>query len=193
MKEIHLLRAQLTNIIRLFTEQNQTSSKKKKKEIAFNPKIEPPTREQKVSIRQIVTPGFIDRVAKRIPFTHPDGRVMKGKWKYITCSGAECAIHPSSFMFEVCPEYATYHDIFASGTKCYIKGVTAIHPDWLPELGTTMCTFSKPLDTPAPRYAVHCNQSFECLWLTYTCIDTTPRRTLSHAGSHRLLVPVLGC
>lgn len=150
MKEIHLLRSQLTNIIRLFTEQNQTS-KKKKKDITFNPKIEPPTREQKVSIRQIVTAGFIDRVAKRIPATHPDGRIMKGKWKYITVTSTECAIHPSSFMFEVCPEYVTYHDIFSTGTKCYIKGVTAIHPDWLPELGPTMCSFSKPLDTPAPR------------------------------------------
>jgi ATP-dependent RNA helicase DHX37/DHR1 len=165
MKEIHLLRSQLTNIIRLFTEQNQTS-KKKKKEITFNPKIEPPTREQKVSIRQIVTAGFIDRVAKRIPATHPDGRIMKGKWKYITVTSTECAIHPSSFMFEVCPEYVTYHDIFSTGTKCYIKGVTAIHPDWLPELGPTMCSFSKPLDTPAPRYNAE-KDAVTC-WVTPT-------------------------
>ncbi len=34
----------------------------------------------------------------------------------------------------------------------YIRGITAIDPTWLPIFSPTQCTFSAPLELPAPRY-----------------------------------------
>ncbi len=33
-------------------------------------------------------------------------------------------------------------------------GVTVIQKEWLPRLVPSLCTFDKPLDTPAPHYDI---------------------------------------
>ena len=33
-----------------------------------------------------------------------------------------------------------------------MRGITAIEPQWLPVYSPTQCTFSDPLELPAPRY-----------------------------------------
>jgi hypothetical protein len=59
-------------------------------------------------------------------------------------------VHPSSFLFGQHEEYIVYRELVQT-KKTYMKGVTAIHPSWLCSLGTALCHFSKPLDTPPPR------------------------------------------
>ena len=47
---------------------------------------------------------------------------------------------------------------------CLVAGVTAIEPEWLPVILPQLCTFSKPLEKPAPTYeeetgTVHCHMT----------------------------------
>jgi len=64
MKEIHLLRIQLTKIV------NAIDPTRQKK---FNFLLDPPTREQKIVLRQIITSGFIDQVGRRVEDTNSSG------------------------------------------------------------------------------------------------------------------------
>jgi hypothetical protein len=35
----------------------------------------------------------------------------------------------------------------------YMRGVTAIEPEWLPKFAPTLCNLSEPLNEPPPRYS----------------------------------------
>jgi len=43
-------------------------------------------------------------------------------------------IHPHSFLFRLQPEYCVYREIIHT-KKPYMKGLTAIKPEWLVRLG----------------------------------------------------------
>jgi ATP-dependent RNA helicase DHX37/DHR1 len=60
-------------------------------------------------------------------------------------------IHPTSYLFGVQPEYCVYREL-VSTKRIYMKGITAIHPLWLPKLGAHLTNFGKPLETPVPKY-----------------------------------------
>jgi ATP-dependent RNA helicase DHX37/DHR1 len=110
-------------------------------------------REQKVMLRQVIAAGFVDQVAKRIPFTNEAGEAVSGKWKYITAiTKQECFIHPSSFLLREHPEYIVYHELIET-TKCYIKGITAISLGWMTSLGPWLCKgMDDILESPPPKY-----------------------------------------
>jgi len=63
-------------------------------------------------------------------------------------------IHPSSFVWGQVNEWVVYKELVETNQskKIYMKGVTAIHPSWLPSLGTSLCKLSAPLEVPEPRY-----------------------------------------
>lgn len=65
----------------------------------------------------------------------------------------ELFIHPSSCLFyTAAPELVVYQEIMQT-SKLYMKGLTVIRdPSALARIGPALCTFSKPLDSPAPRY-----------------------------------------
>ncbi|KAG9013562.1 putative ATP-dependent RNA helicase DHR1 [Tulasnella sp. 427] len=144
MEEIHKLRAQLSHIV-----QANFSGV----DAGFSPQMEPPNNTQ--VLRQLITAGFIDRVAARKDIV--DKSLATGK-QMASCRNIpyqaidideDVFIHPSSVVFHNSPpEWIVFQEVVRT-SKVYVKGVTVINPAWLPSLGPTLCTYSKPLDLPA--------------------------------------------
>lgn len=135
MQEIHSLREQLTNLL------NSVDSSLN---LEFSANLDSPSKDQEILIRQIITSGLIDQVGK----LYHEGRDIYYK---ILNSTERIYIHPTSFLASKYPDYITYKEIRTT-SKPYMKGITAIEPSWLVKLGEPLCHFSKPLDSPPPRY-----------------------------------------
>lgn len=139
MVEIRKLRAQLTNSVNLVNPEAK---------VALNPRMKPPTATQCKALRQICLAGLGEHVA----YKSPSGDDPQKKNSYVCMSLEEPVfIHPSSALFEELPEYVLYQEILET-SKLFMKGVIAIEPEWIPIFVPRLCTFSKPLEDPPPRY-----------------------------------------
>lgn len=147
MKEIHDLREQLIGIM-LGLEIFADSKSHLESDYA---KLRPPSPLDEQWLQQIVASGLIDRVAKLTPI-HPLNPTEKNPSQYAVAMGGPPAfIHPTSFLFKTRPEWICYQELLST-TKCFMKGITAIQPTWLPQLAPALCHTSKPLENPPPKY-----------------------------------------
>ncbi|NXS38396.1 DHX37 helicase, partial [Pomatostomus ruficeps] len=115
-----------------------------------DPKMQPPTEAQVTFLRQIVLAGLGDHVARRVQAEE----LLDEKWKnaYKTALLEDPVfIHPSSVLFKELPEFVVYQEIVET-TKLYMKGVSAVEPEWIPALLPPYCHFGKPLENPPPSY-----------------------------------------
>ncbi|NXG46568.1 DHX37 helicase, partial [Psilopogon haemacephalus] len=115
-----------------------------------DPKMKPPTEAQATYLRQIVLAGLGDHVARRVQAEE----LLDEKWKnaYKTALLDDPVfIHPSSVLFKQLPEFVVYQEIVET-TKLYMKGVSAVEPEWIPALLPPYCHFGKPLENPPPSY-----------------------------------------
>ncbi|XP_025914459.1 probable ATP-dependent RNA helicase DHX37 isoform X2 [Apteryx rowi] len=141
MLEIRRLRGQLTTAV------NSVCSDAG---LYIDPKMKPPTEAQATYLRQIVLAGLGDHVARRVQAEE----LLDDKWKnaYKTALLDEPVfIHPSSILFKQLPEFVVYQEIVET-TKLYMKGVSAVEPEWIPVLLPPYCHFGKPLENPPPSY-----------------------------------------
>lgn len=60
-------------------------------------------------------------------------------------------MHANSVLKKSMPEYIIYQEIYETN-KLYMRGVTAIEPEWLPIYVPHLCNLSEPLLDPEPRY-----------------------------------------
>lgn len=60
-------------------------------------------------------------------------------------------IHSSCVLRKACPEWVVYQEIYETN-KMYMRGVTAIEPEWLPKFAPSLCQLGEPLTDPAPRF-----------------------------------------
>ncbi|KAF4798831.1 DEAH-box helicase 37 [Turdus rufiventris] len=141
MLEIRRLRGQLTTAVNsVCTDAG----------LYVDPKMKPPTEAQVTYLRQIVLAGLGDHVARRVQ----GEELLDDKWKnaYKTALLEDPVfIHPSSVLFRELPEFVVYQEIVET-TKLYMKGVSAVEPEWIPALLPPYCHFGKPLESPAPSY-----------------------------------------
>ncbi|KAJ7419940.1 putative ATP-dependent RNA helicase DHX37 [Willisornis vidua] len=141
MLEIRRLRGQLTTAVNsVCTDAG----------LYVDPKMKPPTEAQVTYLRQIVLAGLGDHVARRIQAEE----LLDDKWKnaYKTALLEDPVfIHPSSVLFKELPEFVVYQEIVET-TKLYMKGVSAVEPEWIPALLPPYCHFGKPLENPPPSY-----------------------------------------
>jgi len=158
MKEVSSLMRQLQRIIDEHDQGNSEMSDDDEEE--EDCLLRPPTEEDELVIRQIICAGLVDRVARLATeeeWPGLDASFTSKNRPYISIQlGAKTPvfIHPSSYLFGKYPEYVVYNDISKSkGGKIYIKGITAIQPNWLSEFAKPMVKLSKPLDVPAPRFS----------------------------------------
>ncbi|XP_010140557.1 PREDICTED: probable ATP-dependent RNA helicase DHX37, partial [Buceros rhinoceros silvestris] len=141
MLEIRRLRGQLTTAV---------NSVCADAGLYVDPKMKPPTEAQATYLRQIVLAGLGDHVARRIQAEE----LLDDKWKnaYKTALLDDPVfIHPSSVLFKQLPEFVVYQEIVET-TKLYMKGVSAVEPEWIPALLPPYCHFGKPLENPPPSY-----------------------------------------
>ncbi|NXE72018.1 DHX37 helicase, partial [Cochlearius cochlearius] len=141
MLEIRRLRGQLTTAVNsVCTDAG----------LYVDPKMKPPTEAQATYLRQIVLAGLGDHVAQRVQAEE----LLDDKWKnaYKTALLDDPVfIHPSSILFRQLPEFVVYQEIVET-TKLYMKGVSAVEPEWIPVLLPPYCHFGKPLENPSPSY-----------------------------------------
>jgi len=154
MEEIHKLRAQITRIVQVVT--NGTGLK-----VEFSPKLLPPSETQLKVLRQLITSAFIDQVAikaSKVKSCQSSSGKQGGKNEnrnliaYRTIGIEEDVfIHPSSVLFDSNlhpePDFIVFQELHRTEKRIWIKGITLINPSWLPVLGKSLCSFSKPLES----------------------------------------------
>ncbi|XP_032372235.1 putative ATP-dependent RNA helicase DHX37 [Etheostoma spectabile] len=139
MVEIRRLRGQLTNAVNAVCPEVG---------LFVNPKMTPPTEHQVVCLRQIVLAGLGDHLARRVQAED----ILDPKWKngYKTpLLDDPVYIHPTSVLFKTLPDFIVYQEIMET-TKMYMRGVSAIEAEWIPELLPQYCHFGSPLESPSP-------------------------------------------
>ena len=161
LKEVRQLRIQLTEIVR----KNFNMP-----DLAVNPSLPPPSREQRKVLRQIILTGYIDQVAMRKDFLDESvnfskKRVSKVPYKCLY-TDEDVFIHPSSVLYHnnSPPEVMTFIELIRNDTKTTLRRllylmrvkivleVTDVDRNWLSRIGVGMCSYGKPLDRPLPRY-----------------------------------------
>ncbi|XP_019604363.2 putative ATP-dependent RNA helicase DHX37 isoform X2 [Rhinolophus sinicus] len=141
MMEIRRLRGQLTTAV---------NSVCPEAGLFVDPKMQPPSESQVTYLRQIVTAGLGDHLARRVQSED----LLDDKWKnaYKTpLLDDPVYIHPSSVLFKELPDFVVYQEIVET-TKMYMKGVSTVEAQWIPVLLPSYCQFEKPLEEPPPAY-----------------------------------------
>ncbi|KAM5238994.1 putative ATP-dependent RNA helicase DHX37 [Ctenodactylus gundi] len=141
MLEVRRLRGQLTTTVNAVCPEAS---------LFVDPKMQPPTESQVTYLRQIVTAGLGDHLARRVQ----SQELLEDKWRnaYKTPLLDEPVfIHPGSVLFRELPEFVVYQEIVET-SRMYMKGVSAVEVEWIPALLPAYCQFDKPLEEPAPVY-----------------------------------------
>ncbi|KAK0076440.1 hypothetical protein PV325_005365 [Microctonus aethiopoides] len=145
--EVRKLRQQLTNEIVA----NIPNSK-----LSIDPHMSPPSDVEAKLLRQIVLAGMADQVAKKVQPDEMTNDEDKTKWRYAyktTEMEDPIFMHSSCVLRRTRPEWVVYQEIYEIN-KMYMRGVTAIEPEWLPKFVPSLCNMSEPLSEPPPRYDV---------------------------------------
>ncbi len=61
-------------------------------------------------------------------------------------------LHSSSVLRATKPQWIVYQEVIESKGKMYLRGVTAIEPEWIPIFCKTLCKLENPLRYPPPFY-----------------------------------------
>ncbi|XP_068902133.1 probable ATP-dependent RNA helicase kurz isoform X2 [Tenebrio molitor] len=140
--EIRKLRLQLTNEIK---------ANLPEAEFVVDPQLAPPTDLQAKLLRQVLLSGMGDQIAKKIGTDEAEDS-KKLKYAYHANNMEDPVfLHSSSALRKTLPEFVIYQEIYETN-KIYMRGVTAIEPEWLPVYVPHLCNLSEPLSDPEPRY-----------------------------------------
>uniref|UniRef100_T1J6J7 RNA helicase n=1 Tax=Strigamia maritima TaxID=126957 RepID=T1J6J7_STRMM len=143
--EVRKLRTQLTNAINLVMPNV---------DLCVDPKMKHPEDFKIKLLRQIVLAGVPNHVARKIAECEiKEGEDRRRYKKAYECSEVDglVFIDVNSVLHRAQPEYVVYQEMLETN-KLYLRGVTAIEPEWLALCAPSLCNFSKPLDDPKPRY-----------------------------------------
>ncbi|XP_015783986.1 probable ATP-dependent RNA helicase DHX37 [Tetranychus urticae] len=157
MNEIRKLRIQLLK---------ETSTIFPQLGLSTDLKMLPPTDGQAKALRQILLSGLFDHVARIMPDDEKDNenrRILKNAYKSIEVE-QPVYISNDSVLNDVKPEWIVYQEIYET-QKLYMRNVVAIEPEWIPIYAPNMCTFSKPMNDPPPRY----DSEADCVKCTVNC------------------------
>ncbi|KAG8039658.1 hypothetical protein G9C98_000387 [Cotesia typhae] len=143
--EIRKLRQQLSNDIALNIPEL---------DLTIDPNMAPPTDLHGKLLRQILLAGMADHVAKKVDPNEIKEDQDKAKWRhaYRTLEmETPVFMNSCSVLRKEKPEWVVYQEIYETN-KIYMRGVTAIEPEWFYKFAPTLCRMSEPLDDPAPTY-----------------------------------------
>ncbi|XP_020803504.1 probable ATP-dependent RNA helicase kurz [Drosophila serrata] len=150
VSEVRKLRVQLTNEINL----NVSDV-----ELGVDPELKPPTDAQARFLRQILLAGMGDRVARKVPLADIADKEERRRLKYAyNCADMEepAFLHASSVLRQKAPEWVVYQEAYelqnGDATKMFIRGITAIEPEWLLLYVPLLCNVREVREDPAPRY-----------------------------------------
>lgn len=150
INEVRKLRVQLTNEINL----NVSDV-----ELCVDPNLKPPTDAQARFLRQILLAGMGDLVARKVPIDEISDKDEKRRLKYAyNCADMEepAFLHASSVLKQSTPDWIVYQEAYelrnGDSNKMFIRGITAIEPEWLLIYVPLLCNIRQVKEEPAPRY-----------------------------------------
>lgn len=164
--EIRKIRVQLTNEINL----NLPGV-----DLCVDPQMLPPTDEQARFLRQILLAGMGDRVAHKVSLDNITDKEERRKLKYAyNCLDMEqpAIMHSLSVLRQKLPEWIIYQEAYeikstpnsigdetatpisgdSSTSKVFLRGITAIEPEWLFLYVPTLCNIKNIREDVEPRY-----------------------------------------
>ncbi|GAM27633.1 hypothetical protein SAMD00019534_108090 [Acytostelium subglobosum LB1] len=148
MGEIYKLRCQLTEIVNGIFEDEAFQTDNATQPASIDKPMAPPNATQELYIKQVITAGLIDQVARI--YEHGTAHTQA---EYQACTNnVSIYIHPSSKLGKTTPEFVTFCDIIET-SKPYMKLLTEVNPAWLAALGKPLCAEFKPLEMPMPKYS----------------------------------------
>lgn len=150
ISEVRKLRVQLTNEINL----NVSDV-----DLCVDPELKPPSDAQARFLRQILLAGMGDQVARKVPLGEIADKEERRRLKYAyNCADMEqpAFLHASSVLKQSCPEWIVYQEAYelrnGDSNKMFIRGITAIEPEWLLIYVPLLCNIRQVKEDPAPRY-----------------------------------------
>ncbi|EDW66092.1 probable ATP-dependent RNA helicase kurz [Drosophila virilis] len=150
MNEVRKLRVQLTNEINL----NVCDV-----ELCVDPQLKPPSDAQARFLRQILLAGMGDHVARKVPLDEIGDKEERRRLKYAyNCADMEqpAFMHSSSVLKQTPPDWIIYQEVYelqhGDTQKMFIRGITAIEPEWLLIYVPMLCNIREVREEPAPRY-----------------------------------------
>ena len=121
------------------------------------------------------------------PARCPPTATLQGKRsravRYATAAAVDedVFLHPSSALHSTAPEWVAYIELVRTVKRPYMAGITAVEPQWLPEVAPPLCTPSPPLPDPAPFYRAATDQVVCWRDVTFGRHDwALPRSTAPH-------------
>ncbi|KAG9079618.1 putative ATP-dependent RNA helicase DHR1 [Ceratobasidium sp. 370] len=144
MEEIHKLRQQITHIVvSTFPETGKE----------LDAMMKPPSEKQTKLLQQIITSGFIDQIAVRKDYIEKQTGVKRTSARGVAYQAIgvkdDVFIHPSSVLFNgPPPDFVAFQEVVRT-SRAWLKVVTRVNPSWLPALGPSLSTYSKPLKVAA--------------------------------------------
>ncbi|XP_050302420.1 probable ATP-dependent RNA helicase kurz [Anthonomus grandis grandis] len=123
-------------------------------DVVVDPKMKPPTDLQCKLLRQVLLSGMGDQLARKVALHEVKEGEDKAKFKYAYRANnmeEPVFLHHSSVLKQTLPEFVVYQEIYETN-KIYMRGVTAIDPEWLPVYVPSLCNLSEPLSEPPPYY-----------------------------------------
>ncbi|CUA67605.1 Putative ATP-dependent RNA helicase PB1A10,06c [Schizosaccharomyces pombe 972h-] [Rhizoctonia solani] len=148
MEEIHKLRQQMAHIV--ISTFPETAKE-------LNGTMKPPSDYQIKLLQQIITSGFIDQIAVRKDYIEKQTGVKRTSARGVAYQAIgvkeDTFIHPSSVLFGgPPPDFIAFQDVVRT-SRVWLKVVTRVNPSWLPTLGPSLNTYSKPLKVTAATKA----------------------------------------
>ncbi|KRT81484.1 helicase, partial [Oryctes borbonicus] len=143
--EIRKLRIQLTNEINAIVPNLDA---------VVDPQLAPPTDLQAKLLRQIFLCGTGNQVAKKMDADEIKDKENKAKYKYAYKANDmedPVFLHRGSVLKKTLPEYVIYQEVYETN-KMYIRGITAVEPEWLAAYVPKLCNLAKPHADPEPWY-----------------------------------------
>lgn len=115
-----------------------------------------------IALQKAIIAGWSDRIAKRVRSSQylkkkmeAGSRTRAVRYESIALD-EDVFLHPNSSLHSTSPEWIVYSDIIKTEKRAYMVGLTAIDPTWIYHAAAALCTVSKPLSDPSPKY-VHKN------------------------------------
>ncbi|XP_022219056.2 probable ATP-dependent RNA helicase kurz [Drosophila obscura] len=150
ISEVRKLRVQLTNEINL----NVSGV-----ELSVDPQLKPPSDAQARFLRQILLAGMGDRVARKMPLAEIPDKEERRRLKYAyNCADMvdPAFLHASSVLKQKTPEWIIYQEAYElrhdDSEKMFLRGITAIEPEWLLLYVPLLCNMREVRDDPPPRF-----------------------------------------
>lgn len=149
--EIRKLRVQLTNEINLAMPDVR---------LAVDPRMQPPTDVQAKLLRQILLAGMGDQVARRCSDDEMKTKEDRARLKYayrVPDMEEPVFMHSQSVLRKSLPEWVCYQEVYelqqGDGRKMFMRGLTAVEPEWLLSYVRGLCNVRAIKEEPVPRYS----------------------------------------